>query len=1208
MDTNRLTSFAKYASVREMILPRHRTPLAPLAAGDKSPQSRRSITVKSLMKKICISFGIGFACLCALIGTTARAADDRIVLIEHLNRGWTNEWVTYPFSAKNGDCAMGSVRLTGPAGSQSVQLSGVEYWPGTAFVKTAAVAFVVGELAPLSTNAYTVTSGSQAAPQAPVASDLVVAVTTDQVSATSSRFGLRCLLGEKTYDPPAAAAAVPGPIQGLRLADGTWFGGSRLFGDTSVAGYTARVTDNGPVFVRVECAYRYADGHTNTIAIQLNAQGNRLYFTDDRPALQPADGWDLLLTGLPPLAFQFMPEQQGFQPKTHLIQGGWKERELADYEPGLITKLAPWGDWFDEFTQTKLYLAFLDTRPAGLVDLTNSVPDARELVIQRLDAGAWVRTDGSSDSRKAVVPLLKGTDGSVYLHVNGATQARRWTVGENSSLHAKLHRVFNPRNVMPDEMEDLNFVKELILEWPSPPLQHPQLFLNAPEMQAAGARLPEALKSLRDVKGLREALASDGFFDTMRKSAEVICRYDAIIDSDLITPAERKLFRAQMAYLAYRLASPANWSLERGYASGNKNMTVAHVVNQGLAACVLQDHPQAKFWSEQPLASMNMWMDRLDPAGNWPESSGYARASESKFIFYAVAAQRAGFGNFLADPRFKRMVLYYERTMTPPDPQRVMTNSPKNEPHHPRVTPPYGRGGNANSVGLGGVVAKAIATLDPAFSRILQWSYAGSCFSTGLGEPMAGYDQLLADPALPAERPDWHSELLPSVGALFRSGVGEPDENYLLLVAKNATNTDGEIWPSEVGALETWFAHGKPMTRMFPAYPYDNYHGLLCNRVMLATNWKPGQTATAGYNTQETMTGFAALPRLDYIGETYQWLSPWTFFPTPPKGVPAFPVVPQVGILPPVGKPPVTWQRQALYVRDDQPGGMNYLVLRDTVTGGQPTQWQFWTLSQRLSAPGGASAVAERKAEPLEDLMAGGKPPAAIGLLAEPKLSEASQLQGDRFTALGQFGVDVDYFIASPTNTPRNTLRYATTSPYSGVVFGFPLEQDLLHLQLPGDGNYFVALVPRSHAETSPIFTALGDGQIIKVAGAFGTDYNFLTTPAGHAAAELATFSGTVSSVQDRTNGLVLALGAAGSVAFKNHGLIAPMAANLRIASARLTLTLTESHTGGVVTVTAPGNWKLEPTQSLVKLKKTGTAEYSLTIPANVQAVSLSGR
>ncbi|MCX5660456.1 MAG: hypothetical protein NTW19_12140 [Planctomycetota bacterium] len=1148
----------------------------------------------------------------ALWAASAAFAGEKVITLpELLNRPWQRELVTYPFAAEKGACVADSVRLTGPGGSGNsggpmpVQLAGVEFWPDSKFVKSATVAFVVDDLPALATQTYTVTYGPELMKAKALDSDLAVKLAADRVEATTSRFGLRLLLGEKSYSPAAAPASVPGPVLAMRLADGTWFGGSRLFGETPVAGYSARVTENGPAFVRVECVYRYADGKSNTVTIQLNAQANRAYYATRVPQGSPADGWDLLLAGLPPLAFQFMPEQGSKQEGTHAIKA-WKEREISAYPAGLVSNLVPWADWTNEFTQTTLFLAFLDTRakpavpvPGDAAKPAAEVPqaDGRELVIRRLDAGAWVTPGSGINYLQAGAPLSKAEDGTLFLRVNNKVGDRRWTLGENPSYQAKLAKAFTPNNVMQDEMEDLDVVKEMVLDWPSggpnAGPKHPSLFLGAEDFAKAGARAPEALKKLLDLKTLRSDLGSYVFFDTMRRSAGVICLYDALIDSDQVTAQERKILRAQMAYMAYRLASPANWSPARGYNSGNPNMTVAHLVNQGLAACVLRDHPMAKEWAAAPIAAMGEWLGRIDPAGHWPESSGYARVAESKFVYFAIATDRAGLHPFLEDPRFKRMVMFYERTMTPPDPQRVAAGSPKDEPRYPRVTPPYGRGGNGHSAGIGGMVAKATEKSDPAFSRILQWSFAGSQFSDHFGEVMFGYDQLLTDPGLPKEQPDWRSELLPSIGALFRSGVGSPDENYLLLVSKNPTNPDGEIWLSEVGALNLWYDHGKPITRQFPAgslYPY--LHGLMLNRVMLASNYTRGKSVPGGYVNDEKMTGFAALPRLDYIGERYVWRQPWNFFAAPPPAVGDFPPVAKEGAIPDGG---VTWHRQALYMRDALPGGKNYVVLRDTVTGKQPTQWQFWTLSKEIVPVDGKRAGAS----------GGGGDPFAASAPEGVKPTGPVALTGNRFTAKGQFGRDLDYYVASPTDTPRHTIRHGYDAPVSAAVSGFRCEEDLLHLQLPGDGAYFVALVPRSPDEPAPTFATLGDGKVIKVGGLFGADYAFLSDASASTKAEGAAFTGTTASVQDRKDGLVLALGAEGSVAYKDHGIQAATPASLRVDVEALTVNLAASDAESRVTIVAPGGWSVDPSAKGVAVTKPGKSEYQLVIPAKVSQVRL---
>lgn len=666
-----------------------------------------------------------------------------------------------------------------------VQLADAKFWPGTATVKTASLAFVIDDLPAMTTAPYTVAHGRAPVSQIAAADvpppDLALKADDNRIEATTNRFGVRLLLGEKTYDPVAAAADVPGPVMGMRLADGARFGGSRLYSTTPVAGYAARLVEKGPAFMRVECRYQYAEGTTNSMTTQLNAQGNRVYYSTSVSKKQPNDGWEILLNGLPPLAFQYMPEQVKVQPRTHAIEG-WKERAIADYPTGIVSSLVPWGEWTTEFTQTEFFLAFVDedtalkTPPGNLDDpaagpttiqlhdASTAPADGRKLFIQRLDAGAWVEPRSGVSCAKASVPLIRAADGSLLLRISNKSGVRQWTISENPSYRAKLIKLLAPTNTMQDGLEDFNIVKDMALDWPSTGPKHPNLFLGAADFAQAAAKNPEAIQRLMDPEAIRKDLASYPFFHTMRKSADVICRYDALIDSDLIKLEDRKLFRAQMAYLAYRLASPANWSPERGYNIGNPKMTAAHSVNQGLAASVLIDHPMAKVWSEKPITSMNAWMDAIDAAGHWPESSHYARVSESKFIFYAIAAHRAGLHDFRTDPRFKRMFTFYQRTMKPPDPMRTMPAGTKDAPKHPRVTPPYGREGNGESIGLGGVVAKAIAKLGPAYSRTLQWNFASGHFSRQTGEPMAGYDQLLTDASLPVPR--GHTEAEPAFATL----------------------------------------------------------------------------------------------------------------------------------------------------------------------------------------------------------------------------------------------------------------------------------------------------------------------------------------------------------------------------------------------------------------------------------------------------------
>lgn len=61
---------------------------------------------------------------------------------------------------------------------------------------------------------------------------------------------------------PAAPGLAPGPLQGFRLADGQWVGGSYLYAPDPeraprITGYTCAVTESGPLFVEARISYRF---------------------------------------------------------------------------------------------------------------------------------------------------------------------------------------------------------------------------------------------------------------------------------------------------------------------------------------------------------------------------------------------------------------------------------------------------------------------------------------------------------------------------------------------------------------------------------------------------------------------------------------------------------------------------------------------------------------------------------------------------------------------------------------------------------------------------------------------------------------------------------------------------------------------------------------------------------------------------------------
>ncbi len=1152
-------------------------------------------------------FGLRYsfaALICLLLfGLAAQVlgGEQKIVLREYLGQHWAPQLLTYPFSALEGACRAESLSLQGPDGPQAVQLSDIEFWPNTQFVKSATLAFIT-DLPPRTTKEFTVRYDDRSRASVP-RTDLAVREAGGKVEIATSGLGAVLLLGEKTYPEAVAASEVPGPLLSLRLADGTTYGGSRMFGPTAIRSYAARLLDRGPVFARLECVYTYADGNVLRLLAQVNAGDLAILWDSEVKEDRPEDGVDFLLSpGLPTLVFpvhmEFFTKRPVFLERKAAV-GDLAELSLDTYSERLVTKLTPWNDWWDDYTQIAIPLKITGKDTV--------------LRLSSRDPGAWVEPAAPGTMRDwgawqhKLVPVERADDGLIYLRVNNAQGIRRWTHAHLPAETAEAPFHWWAREV---GQPPLNVVKEYVLDWPEKPGSHPRLFFSKERLEEYFQAAPHDQKQIDWILGTKPEIRSEpsykdawaleawlrsggkreiaeqvqlaqrlrqhlnllGKFDTMRSTGIVAVLYDALIDSDLIPPDDRDLYRAQIAYLAYKINDPSTWSIERGYRSYNENMSVSHLLARGILAALLADHPLARTWAGPAVARMKQWMDAVGPEGEWFEGGHYDQVTYSTMIWFAIAAQRAGFYDFARDPAFKKFGMYIAKQQTPLDPQRG----------NRRVSPPLGRAQGGEMWGHLGLLAPLTKDSDPEYSAIMQWCWAQSGYDMKIMDSrLAGMEVVYLDPNLPQQRPNWGSDWFPQVGAILRNGVGTEEENYVNLL----TNSKIEFARvSEPGCVLKWFAKGRPIAGLF-CPGYAERQELLTTRVLRARTWQPGDNwfLPFGNATSTGLNEHAFLPRSDYVNTVYNiggaydanW---WTS--GVPKDLPPWPPVAAEG------KVPFTWQRQVLYLKDDLPGGPNYLILRDTVSGNQPTMWQFWTLSEKIGTPEEAANVEAFLAD---------KP----GLKTVPP----RPLIGDRFTAVGQLDVDLEYFIAAPQGTPRWTLRWGTHYQDYGVVGDE--YQDLVQVQMPGDGAYYVALFPRYRFEPAPLFATLAEGKVIKVSGEFGTDYAFLSASETEATAEGVRFRGTAGSVQDRRQGgLVLTLSAPGEVAYQDYSLASPQPAGLRVVAEGATVHLTAQHAAVEVTLRLPGAWKLAKEGEGIKLERRGEV-YVLSVPADLVEVTL---
>ncbi len=1142
-----------------------------------------------MTKRIVLCLVIAFFGMFLFCSCDAQVKEQVFVLEEHLDRTWKDQMLTYDFSATRGRCHPDSLVLEGPDGFMPVQLSEVELWPEQPHVRNAKVSFFVKELPPLSKQKYVLRYLPVPLPELvapPVPTSLSVKQETDKVEIVTDRIGLRLLMGRREFDPPLAPEQVPAPMQELRMLDGSWIGAGSLYGPVPVKSYEAILTAAGPVFAMVETVYRFTDDSTVTYRFRLAGGDSAVEIDAESSADQTDAGWELELGG------KALPLKKAVlvAHRNHMT----REIEVVlEPDESAFAELSPWAGWWWGRFPTMLRL--------------DSGTEAGQILLSSRDAGVWVEPLPLEERscfpswgkwrmgwvwgrmHLARLPLFAGENGNVTIKCNNRRGTRHFTLAVAADGTGQLETFTGGNQTSHTPNPRLDQVKNMVLEWPDGKPENPHLFLNATELQDAAERCPDSWKRLQNLEGFVADISALGRIDMMRRPMDIVGRYDALINSDNITPEQRKLYRAQTAYLLYRLASPLTWSVERGYVSGNPNMTVSFAVNAGMLALTMRDNPYSETVIAETVRKVDFWLDKItDDQGYWLESAHYARVSWNKIMFFGIAATKAGVRDYLGDPKFQKMAEFYEKTLTPGDPTRPMMVNPEPGSFEaaPRVAPPYGRGERFDVWGFSGPLAQAFSERFPELSRKMQWSWERTGYNAFRGHMPAGLSQLYSDKTLPSENPGWSSEFFTHLGFLLRQHLGTDDESYLLLSSRMARNPDGEIWPAHVGGLLKWFAYGMPVATSFPMGGDD--HVAMINRVSLAGNWDPqaGENPDNRYHTHTLAEVGAFLPALDYVrihllvNDTQAYGHDLRM----PKTMPALPKREQAG------QAPMDWQRQLLKVDTPEPGGVQYLVLRDSVLNEQPTQWHFWTLTELLDTP---EAVQDRAA--------------ALERAPGHKTVELRELSGPRFTGIGQFGVDLEYYIATPANTPRYTLRTtAGVSGAYGAVRPKPIFQDLLHLQLSGQGAYYVVLFARRAESATPEFRTLADGNIIQISGDFGTDLAFLACTATDAETGKARFAGTAAQIQDRkAGGITLNLCSAGAVYYGEWGIESEHPVQLHAAADAVRISVPETFPGGTVLVHAPGTKAPKRTPRNVRVDKHEQG-WLLTLPAGTNEMVLS--
>jgi hypothetical protein len=148
-------------------------------------------------------------------------------------------------------------------------------------------------------------------------------------------------------------------------------------------------------------------------------------------------------------------------------------------------------------------------------------------------------------------------------------------------------------------------------------------------------------------------------------------------------------------------------------------------------------------------------------------------------------------------------------------------------------------------------------------------------------------------------------------------------------------------------------------------------------------------------------------------------------------------------------KSPFLWTRRFVFVKDADPTGHNYLVIRDDLPGNKEFDpcLNLWCLATDI------------------------------------------KVNGQTAVYTGQHSVDLHCYVAEPASFTAKSRTVGHPcgfgfAAYYKAHFGKPFREDQIQLQIPQskrDGGYFVAMVPVKQGEAVPKFETLAGGKAVRV-------------------------------------------------------------------------------------------------------------------------------
>lgn len=539
------------------------------------------------------------------------------------------------------------------------------------------------------------------------------------------------------------------------------------------------------------------------------------------------------------------------------------------------------------------------------------------------------------------------------------------------------------------------------------------------------------------------------------------------LSSPACTPEQARELRKWLAAITY-FAMHEDFVPPRaaGYATGSANMMPQVQCRACRIASLLPNHPQGKAWRDELAKLVTLYVEsQVNENGVTLECPHYGGMAISMPAIAMAALTSCGTVDLSrADKRLKAAGRMRLGTLLPPDVRGgYRSQCPEGDGYY---DPEY------TFATLAGYFQKK----DPELAGNIAWGVK-ECNNFLGGHSDSSFK--LFDVGMAPIEPKIASAHYPGHGLVMRNGFPRPDEAYLQIYAGAFS------WGHGHCDRGTWVMYGKgaPLMMDFAAMYTPSMRelwlhpgGLTFNpdeTVRPATDdpkndwWKKrpeyrdlktapftviepraDPAAKSDLETFGKVTAFSSTPQADFaiMQRRLSYLHRVGYALKDTHGKDSFDDFSAEEIY---LKNPFTWTRRFVFVKDADPVGHNYLVIRDDLPGNTELDpnLNLWCLADKLDVNGQVAIYT------------------------------------------GQHGVDLHCYVAEPasfeykTRTVGHPCGFGFAANYK-KTFGKDFREDQIQMRIPQakrDGGYFVAMVPVKRGEPAPKFETLLDGKVLRV-------------------------------------------------------------------------------------------------------------------------------